>query len=94
MHLNYIHYSSLSAMFTPLHSSMNQELFEKHLCNKNSHYEEYGQFLISQRKLSRVTTKINVFTVSKDEWNTKEDTGESLKNALHVLRYAKRHLLG
>jgi len=30
------------------------------------------------------------FTVSKDEWNTKEDTGKSLKNALdvRVLRYA------
>jgi len=35
-----------------------------------------------------------IFTVSKDEWNTKEDTGKSLKNALHVLWYAKRHLLG
>jgi len=30
-----------------------------------------------------------LFTVSNDEWNTKEDTGKSLKNALHVLRYAK-----
>ena len=27
------HYASLSAMFNPLHSSTNQELFEKHLCN-------------------------------------------------------------
>ena len=33
-------------------------------------------------------------TVSKDEWDTKEDTGKSMKNALYVLRYAKRHLLG
>ena len=33
------------------------------------------------------------FTVSKDEWNTKEGTGKSMKNALHVLQYAKRHLL-
>jgi len=40
------------------------------------------------------TTKLTLFTVSKDEWNTKEDTGKSLKNALDVLRYAKRHLLG
>jgi len=52
----------LSAMFDLLHSSTNQELFEKHLC--------------------------------KNEWNTKEDTVKSLKNALHVLRYAKRHLSG
>ena len=26
------------------------------------------------------------FTVSKDELNTKEDTGKSMKNALYVLR--------
>ena len=79
-------------MFTLLHSSMNQELFEKHLCNKSSHYEKYGRFLFMQRKPSRATTELTPFTVSKDEWNTKEDTGKSLKNALHVLRYAKRHL--
>ena len=30
--------------------------------------------------------------VSKDEWSTKEDTGKSLKNALDILQYAKRHL--
>jgi len=35
-----------------------------------------------------------LFTVSKNEWNTKEDTGKSLKNALDVLQYAKRHLSG
>ena len=28
-----IHYAALSAMFNPLHSILNQELFEKHLCN-------------------------------------------------------------
>ena len=33
-------------------------------------------------------------TKSKEEWNTKEDTGNSIKNALYVLWYAKRHLLG
>ena len=34
------------------------------------------------------------FVVSKDEWDTKEDTGKSMKNALYVLWYAKRHLSG
>jgi len=34
------------------------------------------------------TTKWTPFGVSKDEWNIKEDT---MKNALYVLRYAKRH---
>ena len=81
-------------MFDLLHSNTNQEVFEKHLCIKSSHYEKYGRFLITQRKPSRATTKLTLFTVSKDEWNTKEDTGKSQKNALHVLRYAKRHLSG
>ena len=41
-------------------------------------------------KPSRATTKSTSFTVNKDEWDTKEDTGKSMKNALYVLRYAKR----
>ena len=47
-----------------------------------------------EEKPSRATATSTLFTVSKDEWDTKEDTGESMKNALYVLRYAKRHLLG
>ena len=34
----------------------------------------------------------------QDEWDTKEDTkedtGKSMKNALYVLQYTKRHLSG
>jgi len=128
-HLNYIwewstHYCCLSAMFTPLHSSTNQGLFdkkiwwcrapqllsetevriallcqlcsirytavqitncfEKHLCNQSSHHnnEKYRRFLATRKKPSHAATKL---TVRKNEWNTKEDTGKSLKNALHVL---------
>ena len=44
--------------------------------------------------MSRATTKLMLITVSKDEWNTKEDSGKSLKNALNVQRYAKRYLSG
>ena len=29
-----------------------------------------------------------------DFLNTKKDSGKSMKNALYVLQYAKRHLLG
>jgi len=36
-----------------------------------------------------LTTKL---IVSKDEWDTKEDTGKSMKNALYTLRYAKATL--
>jgi len=89
-----IHYTSLSAVFNSLHSSTNQELFEKHLCKESSHYEKYGRFLATQRNPSRATTKLMLFAVSKDGWNTKEDTGKSLKNTLYILQYAKRYLSG
>ena len=45
-------------------------------------------------KPSRARAKLTPFPVSKDEWDTKEDTGKSMKNTLYVLRYAKRHLSG
>ena len=45
-------------------------------------------------KSSCARAKSTPFPVSKDEWDTKEDTGKSMKNSLHVLRYAKRHLSG
>ena len=41
-------------------------------------------------KPSRATAKSTLFAVSKDEWDTKEDTGKSMKNVLYVLRYVKR----
>jgi len=35
------------------------------------------------------------FAVSKDDWNTKESTGKSMKNVLlYTMGYAKRHLSG
>ena len=43
-------------------------------------------------KPSCVIAKSTLFAVSKDEWDTKEDTGKSMKNALYILQYAKRHL--
>ena len=43
-------------------------------------------------KPSRPITKSTLFAVSKDEWDTKEDTGKSIKKALYILRYTKRHL--
>ena len=42
-----------------------------------------------QRKPSHATIKSTIFAISKDEWNTKEDTGKYMKNALYVLQYAK-----
>ena len=45
-------------------------------------------------KPSRATAKLTVFAVSKDEWDTKQDTSKSMKNALYILWYAKRHHSG
>ena len=44
-------------------------------------------------KLSHAIAKSTIFAVSKDGWDTKENTGKSMKNALYVLRYAKSHML-
>jgi len=84
-----IHYHSLSAIANPLHSSKIQELFEKYLCNQSSPYENYGWFLLHKGSHHVLPPKLTFFVVSKDEWNTKEDTGKSMKNALYVLQYAK-----
>ena len=45
-------------------------------------------------KPSHATAELTLFTVSKDEWDTKDDTGKSMKNVLYVLQYAERHLSG
>ena len=78
-------------MFNPLHSNTNQELLEKRLCNTTIKNTDDFRF---EGKLPRAHTKSTPFPASKDEWDTKEDTGKSMKNALYVLWYAKRHLSG
>jgi len=40
------------------------------------------------------TTKLTLFVVNKDEWDTKEGHGKSMKNALCVQQYGKRNLSG
>ena len=72
-------------MFNPLESSTNQELFEKHHCNRSSHYEKYEQFPLRREAI----TKSTLFAVSQDEWDTKEDTDKSIKNALYILPKSK-----
>ena len=67
-----------------LPSIMNQELFEstaaiKVTTMKNIHYKG---------KPSHASTKLTRFAVNKGEWDTKEDTGKSMKNTLYILRYA------
>ena len=76
-------------MFNQLHSSTNQELFEIHLYNQIATMKNTDDFCF-EGKPSRTTTKLTLFAVSNDEWDTKEDTGKSMKNALYVLWYANR----
>jgi len=38
------------------------------------------------------TTKSTLFVVNKDEWETKQGTGKSMKNPLYVQWYGKKHL--
>ena len=80
-------------MFNPLHNVTNQELFEKHSAIKVATMKNTDDFHFVGKPL-RATTKSTLFAVSKDEWDTKEDAGKSMKNALYVLQYAKRRLLG
>jgi len=49
---------------------------------------------ITNGSLHMPTKKLTLFMESKDEWDTKEDTGKTMKNALHVLWYGKRNLSG
>jgi len=77
------HYASLPAAFNPLPPSMDQEVFEKQLCNQSSQYEKYICY-------KEETTELTLFTVRKDEWNIKEGTGKSMKNALYRLWYTSR----
>jgi len=83
--------ASLPVMFNPLCSSMNQQLFKKNFCNQSSHYENCRRFNGSHHVS---TTKSTLFMVNKNEWYTKEGRGKSMKNALCVQRYGKRHLSG
>ena len=65
-----IHCPSLSGIFNSLHSSMNQELFGKTVCNQSRHYEKCGRFPFNMQ--GKPSCKLALFTVSKDEWNAKE----------------------
>ena len=80
-------------MFILLHSSINQELFQKHLDIKIATMTNMDDFSY-EGKPSRAIAKSTLFAVSQDKWDTKEDNGKSMKNALYVLWYAKRHLSG
>ena len=47
-----------------------------------------------QGRPSCATAKSTPFSVSKDDWDTKEDTGSSMKNALYVHVVCQRNVFG
>jgi len=49
---------------------------------------------LNKWKPSHAYHKSTLFVVNKDEWDTKEGRGKSMKNALYVQSFGKRHLLG
>ena len=83
-------------MFNQLRSSTNQELFEKDPCYQNSHYDKCGQFPLRreaitcyhQREAIICYRQLGTFR-SKDEWDTKEDTGKLMKNTLYICSMPK-----
>jgi len=46
------HYTSLPAVFNPLVPSMNQEVFEKQLCNQSSQYEKQKFFCYGKEAIT------------------------------------------
>ena len=74
-------------MFNPLHSLKSTSAIKIATMKNRDDFR-------FEEKPSRVHAKSTHFPVSKDEWDTKEDTGKSMKNALYVLWYAKRHMSG
>jgi len=78
------------ARFAPLHSKnfLKSTSVIKVATKKNTDDFHYT------KETTICNTKIDTFTVIKDEWNTKEDSGKSIKNAFYVQRYARRHLSG
>ena len=90
-----IHYDSLSAMFNLLHSSMNQDLVEKHLCYYGSHYEINRQFPLHNSSWTNQCPSL-CFVHLADSTSVDLVVAHDgfLCNALYVLQYAKRHNLG
>ena len=68
-----IHYTSLSATHVQPVTQQYESRTVRKVCNQSSHYEKYRRCCY-KRKPSCATTNLALFAVSKDEWDTKEDT--------------------
>ena len=101
-HLSYINYHLKSEISTTLHCrlfSTRYTAVQIKNCLKSTSAIKIATMTKTddfryEGKPSHAITKSTLFAVSKDEWDTKEDAGKYIKNALYVLQYAKRHLSG
>ena len=100
VHPSYINYHLKSEVSTTLHVGYAQPVTIRiKNCSKSTSaikvatMKNMDNFRF-EGKPSRATIKSTLFAVSKDERDTKEDNGKSIKNSLYVLQYAKRHLSG
>jgi len=66
-------------MFNLLYSSINQKLFKRTFAIKVATMK----IMITNGSHHMPTTKSTLFVVSKDEWDTKEGSGKSIKKALY-----------
>ena len=58
------------------------------LCNQSSHN---GKLPLCREAITLCYHELTCIAVSKDKWDRKEDTGKSMKHALYIMRYTKRH---
>jgi len=63
---------------------MNQQLFKKNFCNQSSQWTISITKLVTYGSHQVPITKSTLLVVSKDEWDTKEGTGKSMKNTFYV----------
>ena len=82
-------------MFNPLHSIINQKLFERYLCDQSSHYEKNVDDVCYEKGSHQVCVTVGLthFAVNKDKCNAKHETSKFMKNALFIRQFAKRHLI-
>jgi len=71
---------SITLLCQPDAQQYESQTVQKAPLNQSNHYEKYRQFPLC--KESHYVLPPN--QLSKDEWNTKEDTSKSMRNTLYV----------
>ena len=78
--------SEISMVFNLLHSSMNQELFEKHCSNQISHSKNHGPFVLCKGSHHVLLVPLNehfLFCITRSVAQSVEN---SIKIFLHTVR--------